>query len=193
MGTRVGIKPSHGCLVGLAGLVGLARLAGLAPSPLFGATREAFLARPLPGHNCAAMASAFPRSHRCDGERNDLVSSIYEQIGGAPALEVVVEDFYNRVLADDQLAGFFSGTNMSRLRGRQVEFFAAALGGPGPYTGAPMRQVHQGRGITMHHFNLVAGHLTDSLGAAGVPDEIVNQIIGAIAPLADDIASARSA
>jgi hemoglobin len=121
------------------------------------------------------------------------MSSIYEQIGGAPALEVVVEDFYNRVLADDQLAGFFSGTNMSRLRGRQVEFFAAALGGPEPYTGAPMRQVHQGRGITMHHFNLVAGHLTRSLGAAGVPDDIVNQIIGAIAPLADDIASARSA
>jgi hemoglobin len=61
---------------------------------------------------------------------------------------------------------------MSRLKHKQVEFFAAALGGPDPYTGAPMRQVHRGRGITMHHFNLVAGHLTDSLVAAGVPDDI---------------------
>ena len=79
------------------------------------------------------------------------MSTIYEQIGGTAALEIVVEDFYARVLADQELAGFFSGTNMSRLKGRQVEFFAAALGGPEPYTGAPMRQVHQGRGITAHH------------------------------------------
>ena len=121
------------------------------------------------------------------------MTSIYEQIGGAEALETVVDDFYDRVLADDELAGFFTGTNMARSKGKQVEFFAAALGGPMPYTGVPMRQVHQGRGITMHHFNLVAGHLTDSLSAAGVPDETVVQIIGAIAPLADDIATARSA
>ena len=123
------------------------------------------------------------------------MTSIYEQIGGGAALEtVVVEDFYARVLADPDLAGFFTGTNMARLKGKQVEFFSAALGGPEPYTGAPMRQVHQGRGITMHHFTLVAGHLTDSLVAAGVPDPpLVEQIIGAVAPLADDIATARSA
>jgi hemoglobin len=96
-------------------------------------------------------------------------ASIYDKIGGYEAIEVVVEDFYARVLADDQLSGFFSGTNMSRLKGKQAGFFAAALGGPEPYTGASMKQVHQGRGITMHHFTLVAGHLSDALTAAGVP------------------------
>ncbi|WP_054813780.1 group I truncated hemoglobin [Nocardia arizonensis] len=114
---------------------------------------------------------------------------IFDQIGGYEALEAVVADFYVRVLADEQLAGFFTGTNMSRLRGKQVEFFAAALGGPDPYTGAPMKQVHQGRGITMEHFGLVAGHLTEALAAAGVPAELVAEIISAIAPLADDITS----
>ena len=121
------------------------------------------------------------------------MSSIYHQIGGTSAIETVVDDFYGRVLADSQLAGFFAGTNMSRLKGKQVEFFAAALGGPEPYRGAPMRQVHLGRGITMQHFNLVAEHLASSLFAAGLPGEIVEQIIAAIAPLADDIATARSA
>lgn len=119
--------------------------------------------------------------------------TICEQIGGVDALEAVVEDFYVRVLADEELAGFFTGTNMARLKGRQVEFFSAALGGPLEYTGAPMRQVHQGRGITMRHFNLVAGHLGDSLAAAGVPGSLVGQIIAAIAPLAEDIATARTA
>jgi hemoglobin len=82
---------------------------------------------------------------------------------------------------------------MARLKGRQVEFFAAALGGPDPYTGAPMRQVHQGRGITMHHFTLVAGHLAASLTAARVPAETVDQILAAIAPLSAEIATATVA
>ena len=69
-------------------------------------------------------------------ERNIHVSTIYAQIGGAEALEAVVGDFYDRVLGDAELAGFFSGTSMARLKGKQVEFFAAALGGPAPYTGA---------------------------------------------------------
>src|SRR6201998_359003 len=116
--------------------------------------------------------------------------SIYDRIGGHAASEVVVEDFYLRVLADDQLSGFFAGTNMNRLKGKQVEFFAAALGGSEPYTGAPMKQVHQGRGITMHHFSLVAGHLADALAAAAVPSETVTEILSAIAPLAPEIASA---
>ncbi|OBI18516.1 hemin receptor [Mycobacterium sp. IEC1808] len=115
--------------------------------------------------------------------------TIYDRIGGHEAIEVVVEDFYVRVLADSQLAGFFTGTNMNRLKGKQAEFFAAALGGPEPYTGAPMKQVHQGRGITMHHFNLVAGHLADALAAAGVPAATVTEILSAIAPLAPEIAS----
>jgi|SRR5882757_6321699 len=119
--------------------------------------------------------------------------SIYHKIGGHEAIEAVVEDFYVRVLADDQLASFFTGTNMSRLKGKQVEFFAAALGGPEPYMGAPMKQVHQGRGITMHHFSLVAGHLGNALTAAGVPSQTVTEILMGIAPLAADIASGDTA
>src|SRR5438270_4859902 len=119
-------------------------------------------------------------------------ATIYDRIGGHEAIEAVVEDFYVRVLADAQLSGFFAGTNMNRLKRKQAEFFAAALGGPQPYTGAPMKQVHQGRGITMYHFNLVAGHLADALAAAGVPSSTVTAILSAIAPLAPDIASGEA-
>jgi hemoglobin len=116
-------------------------------------------------------------------------ASIYDAIGGEPALAAVVDDLYKRVLGDAELAGFFAGTNMTRLKGRQVEFFAAALGGPSAYTGASMRQAHQGRAIAQKHFDLVAGHLVAALGAAGVPEEIIGQIVGAVAPLAKDIVS----
>ncbi|MGD0700709.1 MAG: group 1 truncated hemoglobin [Trebonia sp.] len=116
-------------------------------------------------------------------------ASIYASIGGESALAAVVDDFYLRVLADPQLAGFFSGANMPKLKGRQVEFFAAALGGPDFYQGAGLRKVHAGRGISQADFDKVAFHLTAALAAAGVPAETIAQIAEAITPLADDIVS----
>ena len=116
-------------------------------------------------------------------------TSIYDSIGGEPALVAVVDDLYRRVTADPELAGFFAGTNMAKLKGRQVEFFAGALGGPQTYTGATMREAHRGRGIGQEHFNLVAGHLIAALGAADVPDKTINDITGLLGPLAEDIVS----
>src|ERR1700757_3810345 len=101
--------------------------------------------------------------------------SIFELIGGEPALAAVVDDFYERVLADPQLAGFFAGANMPKLKGRQVEFFAAALGGPDVYQGAGMREVHAGRGIGQADFDKVAFHLTAALAAAGGPGGTIGQ------------------
>jgi hemoglobin len=78
---------------------------------------------------------------------------------------------------------------MPKLKGRQVEFFAAALGGPDLYQGAGMREAHAGRGISQADFDMVAVHLTAALAAAGVPEETVAQIAQAITPLANDIVS----
>ena len=124
------------------------------------------------------------------GNLPQVQPSLYEIVGGEAALSPVVDDFYDRVLADPELRGFFVGTNMTRLKGRQVEFFAAALGGPVPYSGASMRDAHRGRAIAQRHFDLVAGHLVASLAAAGVPDATVTQIVAAVAPLASDIVTA---
>jgi hemoglobin len=116
-------------------------------------------------------------------------TSIYQTIGGEPALTTVVEDFYHRVLGDSALGGFFTETDIARLKRKQVEFFAAALDGPHAYTGASMRGVHQGLGIRQEHFDLVAGHLVAALAAAGVPPETIGQIMQVVAPLAKEIVS----
>jgi hemoglobin len=121
--------------------------------------------------------------------RRPGTASLYEKVGGHDALEVVVEDFYCRVLDDDHLAGFYAGSDMKCVKARQVEFLSSVLGGPGPYTGIPMRQVHEGRGITMHHFAMVAAHLADSLCAAGMHPDTITEILQAIAPLAGEVAS----
>src|ERR1700727_910363 len=121
--------------------------------------------------------------------RRPGAASLYEQIGGHDALEVLVEDFYCRVLDDDHLSSFYAGSDMKRVKAKQVEFLSAVLGGPGPYTGLPIKHAHEGGGITMHHFAMVAAHLADSLCAAGLHPDTITEILGAIAPLASETAS----
>ncbi|ACY99692.1 MULTISPECIES: group I truncated hemoglobin [Thermomonospora] len=113
--------------------------------------------------------------------------SIYEAIGGEDALIAVVDDLYRRILDDPLLKGFFTSVNMPRLKGRQVEFFGQALGGPMTYTGASMRKAHAGLGIGPEHFAAVAGHLKDALAGAGVPADLIEEIMNLVAPLADEI------
>lgn len=120
---------------------------------------------------------------------NAADASIYQTIGGEPALTTVVDNLYTKILADPQLAPFFAGANMNKLKGRQVEFFSVALGGPHAYTGQPMRAAHAGRGIGQRDFDKVAGYLISALTEAGVPEELVAEIIGLIAPLGGDIVS----
>ena len=120
--------------------------------------------------------------------REPKAATLYDKVGGYGALEVIVEDFYCRVLDDDLLSNFFAGSDMKRLKDKQVDYLAAAFGGPGSYSGPSMRQAHEGRGITRYHFNLVAGHLKDSLCAAGVPEATIAEIFSVVAPLADEIA-----
>ncbi|SNS70637.1 group I truncated hemoglobin [Actinomadura mexicana] len=117
--------------------------------------------------------------------------SIYESIGGEEALAAVVDGLYERILADDALSAFFVGTRLNKLKGRQVEFFAQALGGPAVYQGGSMKDVHLGLGIERAHFDRVAEHLTASLAAAGVPAATIAEIAAVLRPLAADIVSGQ--
>ena len=114
-------------------------------------------------------------------------TSLYEKIGGKPALTAVVDEFYRRVLGDPLLAPLFANTDMTKQRNHQIAFLAYALGGPNEYKGANMRVAHRGRGITEQHFGAVAGHLQATLQWAKVGADEVAQILGAAASLKDDV------
>ena len=56
--------------------------------------------------------------------------SIYDSIGGAPAVARAVDEFDARVLTDQQLVTYFAGVDLARLKAHQRTFIAAAVGGP---------------------------------------------------------------
>jgi hemoglobin len=120
----------------------------------------------------------------------NLFVSIYDSIGGGPAVRVAVDDFYARVLADPQLAPFFTGVDLQHLKAHQRAFIAAAIGGSEIYQGRDMAAAHAGLAITDADFGAVVAHLVDTLAGLGVPGETIGHIGGALAPLRGDIVTA---
>lgn len=41
-----------------------------------------------------------------------MTQSLYDQIGGAPAVEAAVDLFYRKVLTDESISHFFDDTDM---------------------------------------------------------------------------------
>ena len=118
---------------------------------------------------------------------HDKQQTLFERVGGEQAINELIHEFYDRVLADPELKPFFKNTSMDKLRRMQREFFSVALDGPITYTGRPLSYVHHERGITKHHFALYVGHLIDSLQGRGINEQDVQDIIGRIRTYAEDI------
>lgn len=114
-------------------------------------------------------------------------SSVYQRIGGEPGISRLVDQFYLRVFEDPELAPFFARASVDRLKAMQREFFAQALGGPFLYSGRPLNEVHHGRGITLHHFQLFTGHLLDTLANFHLSPEEIDRIISRLNVEVDQI------
>jgi hemoglobin len=113
--------------------------------------------------------------------------SIYERLGGEPAIAAAVEQLYERLLTDDLLKGFFTKANLKWLRTRQTQFLSQALGGPAAYRGQGMRDAHAHLKIAQRHFDAVARHLVDALAALQVPQTLIGEVVAVAAPLASEI------
>lgn len=118
-------------------------------------------------------------------------TTIYDAIGGAAALRVAVDQFYDRVLADPDLAGYFMTIDMAKLKAHQRSFLAGALGGAEIFQGRPMKEAHARLKIKPAHFDKVVAHLVDTLTALGIPEPTISQVSGKLAPLKAEIAPHR--
>jgi hemoglobin len=99
------------------------------------------------------------------------MTTLFERLGGAPAMEAAVDIFYRKVLSDDRISRFFDDVDMERQAAKQKAFLTMVTGGPANYTGQDMRRGHAhlvAQGLNDDHFDavveLLAGTLTE-LGA----------------------------
>ena len=118
------------------------------------------------------------------------MSSLFEQLGGQPAVDAAVDIFYRKVLSDDRISGFFDDVDMDRQIGKQKAFLTMAFGGPSRYSGADLRTGHAHlvkRGLDDTHFNAVAEHLNGTLEELGVAPDLIGQVMAIAGSTRNDV------
>uniref|UniRef100_A0A7S0S7R2 Globin n=1 Tax=Chlamydomonas leiostraca TaxID=1034604 RepID=A0A7S0S7R2_9CHLO len=123
-----------------------------------------------------------------DGQEQTLLS----RLGGFTVLTRVVDDFYARLLSDEQLSPFFQGHSLERLHEKQVKFCSFAFGGSSQYFGRDIAYTHRdmimNKGLNLTHFDRLIKHFGDACEACGLPADCAAEakmILGATRPIFD--------
>ncbi len=119
--------------------------------------------------------------------------SDYERVGGAPAIRLVVDRFYDLVLADAELAGYFDGMDLARIKRHQVLLLSQVLGGPVSYDGRDLAAAHRHLEVTAAHYDRVAQYLTGLLWKLDVDTDIIFRVADTLAAVRAQIVAAAPA
>jgi hemoglobin len=115
----------------------------------------------------------------------DVPASHYDRIGGAPTIREAVDRFYALVLADAELAPYFTGSDVAQVKRHQVLLLSQVLGGPAAYEGRDLGVAHRGLGITGGHYDQVIAHLVSVLVELGADDEAIaaaGEVVAGVKP-----------
>jgi hemoglobin len=114
--------------------------------------------------------------------------SLYERLGGQPAIQAVANGLVDRILADNRVNKWFahaasSPENTTAYKAKLTDFICQSVGGPCRYTGRDMVAAHKGRGVTIEAFNAVAEDLGALLDQLKVPAKEKSEVMGIIGSL----------
>ncbi len=119
------------------------------------------------------------------------MSTLYERLGGAGAVDLAVDKFYDKVLTDARIKHFFVNTDMAKQRHHQKLFLTYAFGGGNGYNGRNMRAAHahlvDKMGLDETHFNAVVENLASTLTELGVSDELIGEVAAVAATVKTDV------
>jgi hemoglobin len=112
---------------------------------------------------------------------------LYDRLGGKDAITAVVESFVGKVAGDTRINGYFSSTDLVKLRMHLVDQICEASGGPCKYKGRSMKQTHAGMGVTNAAFNALVEDLVGALDQHKVGKTEKDELLGVLGPMKSDI------
>lgn len=110
-------------------------------------------------------------------------TSLYDRLGGIPAITTVVDSFIGRVAADERINKKFAKTDIPRLRFHLIEQVCDVTGGPCEYSGRDMPTAHRNMGVTDGEFDALVEDLSATLDKLSVPAAEKNELLGILGPL----------
>jgi hemoglobin len=125
-------------------------------------------------------------------EKTTAGKSLYERLGGMPAIEAVSSDLVDRILADKRVNAWFAHAgstpeNTAAYKAKLASFLCQTTGGPCKYTGQDMVTAHRGRNVTSGAFDAVVEDVVATLDKLKVPAAEKQEVLAALAPLKTSI------
>jgi hemoglobin len=108
--------------------------------------------------------------------------SLYDRLGGQPAVTAVVDGLVDRILKDTRVNKWFahastSPENTKAYKATLTSFICSAVGGPCQYKGLDMTTAHKGRAVTDDAFKAVAEDLSATLDSLKVPTKEKGEVM----------------
>lgn len=144
--------------------------------PFDTSTRAALVSAVL----AASAAFAAPAAAQTD-------DSLYQQLGGQPALVALMDDFMPRLLADKRMGPFFKDVDHKHVKAQLVAQFCEVSGGPCKLKGPDMKKAHSGFDVSKGDFNALVEVLQHSMDAQGIGFGTQNKLLARLAPMHRDI------
>lgn len=116
--------------------------------------------------------------------------SLHAELGGDEAIAMALDRFYDKVLADDRVSGYFDGLDVERIKANQQDFLAMAFGGPSRYNGRDLRAAHAAarkRGLNEEGYDVFMSHFRDTLDELGVPEGKIEEVMAIAHTGKDDV------
>ena len=113
--------------------------------------------------------------------------SLYDRLGGKPAITAVIDEFTARVAADNRINHYFAKTDINKFKAHLVDQICEVSGGPCKYTGRTMPETHKGMKISDEEFGWTGAHLAGALDKFSVPDREKNELLQVIGSLQNQI------
>jgi len=116
--------------------------------------------------------------------------TLFERLGGMPAITAVADEFVNRTTADPRIKDRFFNTDADNLKRLLAEFVCMATGGPCKYSGRDMVTAHAGMDLVDDEFTALVENLAGALDKFNVPAKEKGELLGALGPLKPQIVAA---
>ena len=133
-----------------------------------------------------------PSSAAQAGKPAQTGKTLYERLGGMPAITAVSNGLVDRILADTRVNAWFahaaaSPAEAARYKASLADFVCQSVGGPCKYAGPDMVTAHKGRKVTSDAFDAVVQDLVAVLDQLKVPAAEKNELLAALGPLKSSI------
>ena len=116
------------------------------------------------------------------------MTTLFERLGGEPAVDAAVDIFYRKVLADDRISHYFDTVDMAEQAKKQKAFLTMVFGGPNNYAGKDLRSAHSKLdGLNEAHFDAVVENLGGTLAELGVAEGDIAEVAAIATSVRDDV------